>query len=536
TQQALLVAAIYRDLRSGADQQFWCSLRDLYRGKPLQDAPVYPVALVSRDDFIALAREGKAETPGNYIEMSVNANGLTTSSVVPVVDGLQRMRQQGPVEGAGFTSNLAGMADRGRLVSAALVGTVVPLAAAGALAGLVIAAAAGAFWVDRRRSELNVLSTRGVGPFALMGKAVLEVLGIVVLGTGAGWLTAWWLIGAVGPSPLVTPGSAGASVGGAAIAFLLTLTAIAVTSGRRTANLFDAPVRRIRSLPWEAVPLLAAVAMWFLLADRVDVGAGAAGTVARIPPRLVVVPILLIVGLAILAGRLIKHGLSRAPSMPMHRASLFLAWRRVVAAPVAAAILIGATAVPVALSVYATTVTGSVDRTLHAEAQLIVGSDVVLGLADPVAIPPELAGRAAFVERFDSARIGDTTVNVLGVDPATFARAAFWDQGLPGPSLDEAMARLNDPKPAGILSGLSASDTAKVSIRGISRQLSVTNVAQLPGKTSGYPLLLVRRDLVDELAGGSKHPQLWVRGDPDEIFQHWPAPEFRARRSARPRT
>jgi putative ABC transport system permease protein len=203
----------------------------------------------------------------------------------------------------------------------------------------------------------------------------------------------------------------------------------------------------------------------------------------------------------------------------MSHARVFLAWRRVIAAPVAAAILVGATAVPVALSVYATTVTGSVDRTLHAEAQLIVGSDVVLGLAGPVTIPPELAGQATVVERFDSARIGDTTVNVLGVDPATFARAAFWDPGLPGVPLDAAMANLSDPgRPVGVLSGLSTSDTATVTIQGTARQLAITAADQLPGKTSGYPLLLVRRDLVDSLAGGAQHSQLWVRGDPDRIF------------------
>jgi putative ABC transport system permease protein len=517
------VAAVFRDLRTGPDQPYWCSLRDAYRGKPLSEAPVYPVGMLSQEDMLAVGQGNGQLT--NQIEESVDARGLTTANAGPVVDGLQRARMASAADGSvlspdahvDFVSTLSGLVDRSRLVSSALTGTVVPLGAAGALAGLVIAAAAGSFWVDRRRSELAVLSTRGVGPWALMGKAVLELAAVVVLGAALGWLAARYLVASFGPSPLVTPGAIGGSVLGAAAALLATLGVIAVTSGRRVAKLFDVRTRRAKRWPWELVPLAGAVLAWFLLGDGTDVGTGAAGSVARIPPRLIVVPILVIVGLAMLAGRLIRWALARARPVPMRLPVLFLAWRRIVAVPAAAAILIGATAVPVALSVYATTVTGSVERTLRAEAQLLIGTDVVLGLTAPASVPPKLAGQASIVERWDAGTIGGTTVNLLGVNPKTFAQAAFWDSELAGPSLQDLMARLSAPGgPVGVLTGLATGGTATLRADGNTLDLAIVDVPQLPGKNAGYPLMLLRQDVLDRLVTYPRQ-QLWVRGDPSRI-------------------
>ncbi|SEO45395.1 putative ABC transport system permease protein [Amycolatopsis saalfeldensis] len=519
----LRVAAVYRDLRSLPDEQYWCSLKNLYRGSPLSNAGVYPMALLSSDDLF------KATDPdsgaGSLVESSVGTTGLTTASAAPVIDGLERLRArtadpQDPLglafSHAQYTTSLRGMSERADEVTSALVTTVVPMGAVGALAGLVIAAAAGSFWVDRRRAELAVLSARGVGPWALVGKAVLETGAVVALGSVAGWFAARYLVAAVGPSPLVTPGAVTGSVLAGAGALLVTLGAIAVASGRRITAHFDTRATRARLWPWELIPLVAAVVCYFVLGDGTVSGLGTAGSVAGIPPRLVVVPLLLVIGLALFAARIVRWSVVRANPVKVTRPVSFLSWQRIASGPAAAAVLIAATAIPVALSVYATTVTGSVDRTLHAESQLIVGSDVVLGLTGPAHVPPDLAGRTSLVDRYDSGHVGSTTVNVLGVDPETFATTAFWDDALPGPTLAELMGKLAAPgAPAGILAGLPATPaSADVRINGQTTRLSITTVAQLPGKNSGFPQLLVRKDLLDRLAGENAHSQLWMRGDP----------------------
>ncbi len=537
---SMRVAAVYRDLRELPDQPYWCGLRDVYRGKPLASAPVYPLALVEHADLLAAAR-GSDVRAHNTIEMSVDTEGLTTTDAAPTIAGLRQLgaavtdRQAAGAypDEAAVDSTLAVKAARAGLVVDALTGTVVPLAVAGALAGLVIAAAAGAFWADRRRAELAVLCARGVGPAAVAGKAALEAGGAVLVGAAAGWLTARFLVATAGPSPLVTPGATLVSVLGAGAAALAVLAAIAAVAGGRAGRLFDAPPghrARLSRLPWELVPLAAAGLAWFLLDDDVQLRGAGAGAVAYIPPRLIVAPVLLAAGLAMLTGRSTwwalralgarsrRRSRSRPPGTSMRRIARFLAWRRVRAAPVVAAVLVGATAVPVALSVYGATVIASVDRTLHAEAQLIVGTDVVFTLSAPAAVPGELAGRASVTALRTDGSLGDTTVHVLGVDPETFPRAAFWDPGLPGPALRELVSRL-DPEPArpgAVLAGMPAPADATLELAGSRQSLTITGVPQLPGKAPGNPVLLVHRDVLDRLVPESR-PQLWARGDPERI-------------------
>ncbi|MGW4484979.1 ABC transporter permease [Amycolatopsis sp. NPDC004368] len=519
------VAGIYRDLRSLPDQQYWCSLVGIYRGSPLANTGTYPVALVTPDDFFRIATPFSGVQ--NLVESSVDTTGMTTASAPPVVAGLEhvRARTENPADPLGqafsrsteYTSSLGGMVTRADQVTAQLATTVVPMGAVGALAGLVIAAAAGSFWVDRRRAELAVLSSRGVGPAALVGKAVLEVGTIVVLGSAVGWFVARYLVAELGPSPLVTPGAVTASLLGAAAGLLVTLGTIALASGRRITALFDARTTRRRNWPWELLPLGAALVCYFVLGDDPEAGAGAAGSVARIPPRLIVVPLLLVIGLALLAARVVRFTVVRVRPVSLARAVAFLSWRRLASAPAAAAVLIAATAIPIALSVYATTVTESVDRTLHAEGQLVVGTDVVVDLTGPAQPPPGFT--TSFTDRYDSAAIAHTTVNVIGVDPATFTETAFWDNALPGPTLDDLIAGLGAPgAPSGVLAGIPGTNgPTNVEINGQTVRFSVTSVAQLPGKSAGFPLMFVRRDVLAKLAGENLHHELWLRGDPARI-------------------
>ncbi|MER6765131.1 MULTISPECIES: ABC transporter permease family protein [Amycolatopsis] len=519
------VAAVYRDLRELPDQPFWCHLQSLYRPNPLSEAPVFPVAFVSRDALFGLTPADSGL--GSFLEASVDQNGLTTENAPAAIAGLERARartenqpdlfaQRGRMQ---FTSSLRGIADRADQVESSLASTVVPIGVAGSLTGLVISATVGSFWVERRRAELAVLSARGAGPGALAGKALLELGSIALLGTVGGWFAARGLVSALGPSPLVTPSALGYSIGGAAVAFLATLAGIAGSVVLRTRAMFDAHTSRIRHLPWEILPLVAAVVCYFALGDGTQTGLGQAGSVARIPPRLIVVPLLLVLGLAMLVTRVVRLTLPRIRAVRRERAVAFLAWRRLASAPAAAAVLVGATAVPVALSIFATTVTGSVQRTLDDEGQLVVGSDVVVHLTGPAAIPSGLSGQSTLVDRYDSAYLGSKTVNVLGVDPATFGSAAFWDDHFSGPTLAELLDQMSGDTPVGIIAGVpDAPEQATLSIGGKDLPLRVVTVAQLPGKSAGFPELLLRKDILAKFAGESVHRELWARGDPAQVL------------------
>ena len=57
----------------------------------------------------------------------------------------------------------------------------------------------------------------------------------------------------------------------------------------------------------------------------------------------------------------------------------------------------------------------------------MVGADVVVTLAQPAEVPPALAGRTTEVLRVNGVLVGGVQTDILVIDPATFARDAFWD-------------------------------------------------------------------------------------------------------------
>ena len=78
-------------------------------------------------------------------------------------------------------------------------GAITPVALAGVAVAVLLVAAAASFWVDQRRPEIRLLGTRGVSPAALGGKACLEMALPALTGTAVGWAAAIGLIKVVGP-------------------------------------------------------------------------------------------------------------------------------------------------------------------------------------------------------------------------------------------------------------------------------------------------------------------------------------------------
>src|SRR5439155_7485158 len=64
------------------------------------------------------------------------------------------------------------------------------VALAGRLVALLVLAAIGFYWLDRRRIEAALLSAKGIGPFGVASKAALEAVPPLAAASGAGWLAA----------------------------------------------------------------------------------------------------------------------------------------------------------------------------------------------------------------------------------------------------------------------------------------------------------------------------------------------------------
>lgn len=540
------VAAIYTDLRRTPDTPYWCSFRDVYRGPPgteLDDPPPH-LALLDRDTFRTAANAQYLEGTQVFEHLIPGVDRFTQPRTERLSDEIAVMRGEllSPdssvfradyVHATRFGSLLAHQSDRAEYVRRNLLPPVVPITVAGVLVGLIVVAASGIFWTVRRRRELTALAAHGVGAAALGIKAVAESFPVLLVGAGAGWAAAWALVRGVGPSPMISAEALPLSLIAAGGTFLLSVLVVGVAAGIRCRALTDqlAPRRRrprLGRVPWELLLAGGAIAAWRLMdgsTEAVSSGAGAAlGAVARVPARLLVVPIIVATAVTILAARLgtsafRRWALARAPKRP----GTLLAWRRLGREATTAATLAGAVAVPIALAAYGATVNDSVHATLDAEARVIIGADVVLTLSERTAVPASLNGRATEVLRVNGTLIDGIQTDVLAVDPATFGRDAFWDDRLSRRSMAEMLGDLRPPARqdqaiAAFGSGVAPEGNQVATLLGKPLlTVDVTNVGRLPAKRSSYPQLLIHRDALDSRAVAAASPQLWVRGDPVEI-------------------
>jgi putative ABC transport system permease protein len=580
TATTLPVAAIYRDLRAAPDTPYWCGVADVYRGSedPNLDPPP-PAALVDTATFLAVG--GAAQMlAGQVIEVPVADPTLTTPQAARLAPDIERLRTDlftghpelfstGRFDRTIFQSHLGRFEQRAELVRTGLLPPVVPITAAGTLVGLAVAAAAGVFWVQRRRPELAVLAAHGVGTGALGVKAAAEALPAVVVGTAAGWAAAWALVAGVGPSPVLAPGVpawAGAAAAGAGLVGLGLIGRLAAGGARGLADARPVTARGHwwGRVPWELGLLAAAPAAWWLLAaDQTnDPTAGGVGTVVHVPARLLVVPILIIAGLALLAARVAAAGLrarrrgsretagssreTAGSSRETAGAGRWLAGRRLVRAAGTTAILAAATAVPVAMAGYGAAATGSIRTTADAQLRFSLGSDTVISyrsqlhreldrLPPPPPAPESMAGRATQVLRLNQQRLAGLSVDLLAVDPETFTDGAYWDARIGGASLADAVGRLTtgDP-PTVVASRRLPPGPAILQVGGEQLRVEVAATRPLPGAQSAYPMVIIHRDAL--AAGVSQpvldffRPQIWVAGDPArtqaEIQDAGLAPDF----------
>src|SRR6266545_1724667 len=205
----MTVSAIYADLRSAPDSSYWCSSRQLYRGKSGQDSSdqaVLDMVLTDQSTFLDLIHEAgvRADHSGFVIERQVDIDHLPQAQLQRVGDDIAAVQHDmtaltSPGGALGsqtdhptvLRSDLRSYAQRAGLVGRSLRPVTLAMSLAGLCVGLLVLAAAAAFWVQRRRRELTVLAAHGVGAGALGVKAALEAVLPLAAGTAIGWLLAW---------------------------------------------------------------------------------------------------------------------------------------------------------------------------------------------------------------------------------------------------------------------------------------------------------------------------------------------------------
>jgi putative ABC transport system permease protein len=538
------VAGIYRDLSTQPRTDFWCQ----------QDAYIYPLSafdnfvpppfvLADRQTFTDLGKQLK-DLSARFTWEYLPRPRLTVAAAKDLGDRL--LAQSGAaIRGNPFGNDYAGrfgslvhidarypfLVDRAIATEGSLRGPVDTIGLAGRVVGLIVVAVAGVFWVDRRRSEVALLAAKGAGPFDFSVKVVLEVAIPAALAGAAGAIAARWLVRWLGPidvfdAPALSDSNRQVIVT-VAIAVLL-FAVVAAVASRRILEVAS-PRRRdlMTSVPWELVLLALAGASLYEVLSRTPTPAANADVPPQVDRLVLLFPILFVTAGAGLAARLLRRVLPRLRSRGQRWPTpLWLASRRLSTASRTAVVLVIAASVSVGILAYSGILTTSVRATAQAKAELFTGADVAITLQSEPDHPVRFDFPTTAVTEIDRAAIGTggSQVNVLAVDPGTFASAAAWDSTFGDQSLETYMSLIQRGPQGGRtpILAVGVSSPADTSIRlpgGTTAELPVRVVGTphaFPGMQAGTPLLVIPKDALGSNPIGLD--EIWARGDPQAIL------------------
>jgi putative ABC transport system permease protein len=535
------VAGVYQNLNRLPETDYWCSAGSLIYAAGLGNEIPPPPVLVDRATLTGL--EGKLQEARLQFTWELPLRGALSlpqsRQTAGGLPGLYAALTSGP--GALFhargqfatgdpgtltiRSELPFVVQRSAGIVAAVRGAILPVSSAGLAVALLLVAAAGSYWVDRRRREVALLAAKGVGPAAVALKAALEMVLPAAAGALAGWGLAILLVRTFGPSELLdaaAPPAALLRVGVALLGGVLLLGLVAALRARAlTERGIGVRSGALGRIPFELLAL-AALAFQRLQTHRPPVASGV--TVPRVDLLLLAFPLLFLTGTVGLGVRLlgrVTRRLRTAGERWPH--AVHLAARRLSSASRLALLLLAAAALSIGVLVYAATLTLSVRSTLDAKAHVFLGSDVSMLLPNEVAPPPGM--RATTVARLDRVEVGGGQVDVLAIDPATFERAAFWDSSFASRPLGSLLASLRSrggagPVPALALGGVAGQGSISFVTQPGDRSVSVPyravgTVRTFPGSVHGDAMLVVDRHALGNLAGAAEY-RLWARGRLEE--------------------
>jgi hypothetical protein len=443
-------------------------------------------------------------------------NRFLDSSGPPLVGG-----QVGPVVDR-VESAVAGL--RAPVTALALLGQVLALAV---LAATVVTTG------RARLARARLWSVRGVAPGQLGLRWAAAVVPPLFVGIAAGWwvapsLVAWVGEGAVDPAAHL--GVWPQLLVAAALATALVAITVVVVARRGAAT--DRVARSAPPVAEVLAVLLLGVALWQVRDAETLVAVDAEGGVS-LDLLAVALPLVLVVAVAVLGARLLRFGASRlATTTPGARGWWFLATRRLRSLGGAAVALAVVSATAVGVLVAAGTLASSSAATVEEKSRVAVGAEA------SVPLPRSAEGRdrqdlgalqtaTTEVLRIPEVLLGERAeVDVLAIDPATFADVATQPRGLDRPVAEviEQLTSTPDGAATAILVQPSGGGSGPATLRVESTDLPievVDRVPTFPGATGERPTVVVARDDLfdpDDTStlvrlAFSTAPELWLATD-----------------------
>ncbi len=531
------VAAIYD---ASASDPYWSAL---FAATGDRSPPVY-LALLDRSTFVGVENELQ-DTGTQTWTFPLNpqaADGLSLDRAILLADGigaLDRASSNPTVQLGSVLDNPSFSSPVVEAVRAAEAGrrTITPsvqtLALTGQLVALSGVVAAGVYGVRRRRIEMRWLDAKGITWTRLWVSGGLEGALPIAVGGLIGWFATWLAVLRLGPSSVIEPAALRSSVAASAIsavvAILVLATATAV-SARRQARDAQVAVRSERSAPlWEVPTLVLAAAALYEIWTRGTEAISASDGEVQVDRLLLLFPVLFMAGGAGLLVRALERLVVRFRGSEGLPTWLYLAARRVAAAPRVAMILVTAAAMAIGVLVYAGTAVSTIRSSTRDKILVSTGADVTASTAGPIFPPPPGSGlRTTNVFEIPYVRtdVGDQ-VTVVGVEPDSFADAAFWDGAFSSLPLESLMRNLaagpSEPLPAIAVGGQTRGSPIRLNLAGYELPVAVVaSASAFPGHGQGVGIVVSAQSLRTVLerhgAGvalqGARH-QTWARGDAD---------------------
>jgi putative ABC transport system permease protein len=190
--------------------------------------------------------------------------------------------------------------------------------------------------------------------------------------------------------------------------------------------------------------------------------------------------------------------------------------------------------VAVGIVSFAGSMSASIRATATAKTLIGPGAEQVVRIGSSDTVPPAVAddGRVTTVTRLSESGVivrGHPSADVLGVDPATFADAAYWDGSFAGPSLQSLLDRISEPTPDAPLpvvavgDGLPEAFVLTLPLDDGSGDVEVD--VRVVGRATAFPGLGFRQDrplvVVDRAAlaaaGVSRPTEVWTTDRSDDL-------------------
>lgn len=453
------IGAVYQQVTNPLPA-YWCADHSRIVPDPLKGINGAPETLIVSSELMdELIQRNHIVPQETHLDLNTSHPPRTATEAREWADDTAAMRSaviQALNEAPAVTDYAALSARTAERTQQTVRAAVLPLTVISVLAGLLGVIGLAVQWIQRRGAEVRLLWTRGVGPAAIGGKAVLEMGTPLLAGVALGWGAAWLTAPLLTPATEFDPWAPGMAAILAVATWLVALVVLGVTTAARVRRGFtavDRAPRRIavlaRRIPWEVLAGVAAVLLW-MTSDSHAVRVDPSDSLPDVSLPALAFPLLCIVFIVGIVARS-AGWLSRASHRlrGWRNPTVLWALRRTAAQRKVAVVLLAVAGLAIGVIAAGVGIARTERESLADKSWTRVGSDHAVPLKHSASttesVPASIRGQATRIA-FSQVYVHDNIdARILLVDPATFADGAEWRDRWAGESLRDLLVKLDQP-------------------------------------------------------------------------------------------